>query len=168
MWPVSTTPTPPETGDDWLDLLEGPLPVAAALGWAGRPDCGAVVTFCGTARDHAPGRPEVTLLSYEAYESQVVPRLAEVVAELRRRWPDVRRVAALHRVGDVPVGQEAVVVVVSSPHRDAAFEAARFAIDTLKATVPIWKRERWSGGEDWGLEPQHLAPAAARPGDPRP
>ncbi len=147
---------PPGDGDDWLALAAGPLPVGAAYEWAGRPDCGAIVVFSGTARDHSADRPGVTDLSYEAYEDQVVPRLAEVAAELRRRWPAVRRVALVHRTGDVPIGEEAVVVVVSSPHRDAAFEAARFGIDAVKASVPIWKRERWDGGEGWGLEAQHV------------
>ena len=125
------------------------------------PDCGAVVQFSGTARDHSTDRPGVDLLQYEAYENQVEPRLDAIVAEMRRRWNDLGRVALLHRVGPVAVGDPAVVVAVSSPHRDAAFEAARFAIDTLKTTVPIWKRERWQGGESWGLEAQHIIEAAA-------
>jgi molybdopterin synthase catalytic subunit len=68
--------------------------------------------------------------------------------------------ALLHRVGPVPIGESAVVVVASAPHRDAAFAAARFGIDTLKATVPIWKREHWDGGQSWGLEAQHLVDVA--------
>lgn len=152
---------PPGESDSWLGLSTQTLPVDAATTWATRPDCGAVVTFCGTARDHAPGRPGVVALEYEAYESQVVPRLAELDAELRVRWPAARRVVMLHRVGEVPIGEAAVVVVVSSAHRDAAFEAARFAIDALKATVPIWKRESWDGGESWGLGSQELGEAAA-------
>ena len=67
----------------------------------------------------------------------------------------VRRIALIHRTGTVPVGESAVIAVVSAPHRDEAFAAARFCIDALKATVPIWKREEWSGGTSWGLEPQH-------------
>ena len=157
---VPTDLDPPDAGDDWLGLTAGPLPVGTAYEWAGRPDCGAIVVFSGTARDHSAERPDVTALSYEAYEDQVVPRLAEVVAELRRRWPAVGRVAMVHRTGDVPIGSEAVVVVVSAPHRGEAFEAARFGIDALKASVPIWKRERWSGGEGWGLEAQHLVDPA--------
>ena len=74
----------------------------------------------------------------------------------RMRWSTVRRVALLHRTGVVPVGESAVIAVVSAPHRDEAFAAARFCIDALKATVPIWKREEWSGGASWGLEPQHI------------
>ena len=124
------------------------------------PACGAVVQFSGTARDHSIGRPDVDLLEYEAYEEVVEPRLGAIATEMRRRWGDLGRVALLHRVGPVDVSDPAVVVAVSSPHRDAAFEAARYAIDTLKATVPIWKRERWQGGESWGLEPQHIADVA--------
>jgi molybdopterin synthase catalytic subunit len=145
---------PPATDDSWLGLSTDDLPTSAAIEWATRPDCGAVVTFSGTARDHSPGRPSVRRLVYEAYEDQVIPRLAAVEAELRRQWPQVRRVALLHRCGEVPIGATAVVVVVSSPHRADAFEAARFAIDRLKATAPIWKRESWDGGDDWGLDAQ--------------
>ena len=97
------------------------------------------------------------MLEYEAYEEHVAPRLADVAAEARRRWPSVVRLALLHRIGKLEVGDSAVVVVASAPHRDEAFEAARFGIDTLKASVPIWKRERWESGESWGLEAQHIA-----------
>jgi molybdopterin synthase catalytic subunit len=135
-------------------LTDQPLPIAEASAWAVMARCGAVVTFSGTARDHSDGRPDVARLEYEAYEEQVVPRLAAIAAEARTRWPELGRVALLHRVGEVPIGDAAVVVVVSAPHREAAFEAARFGIDTLKATVPIWKREAWAGGQSWGLEPQ--------------
>ncbi len=96
------------------------------------------------------------MLEYEAYESQVVPKLDELVAEARRRWPDLVRVACLHRIGPVAVTDSAVVVACSSPHRGVAFEAGQWLIDTLKSTVPIWKREEWDGGSSWGLEPQHL------------
>jgi molybdopterin synthase catalytic subunit len=76
--------------------------------------------------------------------------LAAIAADARRRWPGLGRVALLHRVGRLELGEVSVAVVVSAPHRGEAFEAARFAIDTLKETVPIWKRESWSGGSDWG------------------
>ncbi len=149
--------TPPS--DDrptWVGLSDSVLPVDAALAWAVRADCGAAVLFSGTARDHSVGRADVSLLEYEAYEEQVEPRLLAIDQAARARWPDLRRLAMLHRVGAVPVGESAVVVVASSPHRDTAFEAARFCIDELKATVPIWKREVWADGESWGLEPQHI------------
>ena len=82
--------------------------------------------------------------------------MADVAAEARRRWPSVVRIALLHRIGKLEVGDSAVVVVASAPHRDEAFEVARFGIDALKASVPIWKRERWEVGESWGLEAQHI------------
>lgn len=145
------------SGDTWVGLSSEALPTEVAMGWANQPECGAVVVFCGNARDHSDGRPGVDMLEYEAYEEYVTPRLADVAAEARRRWPSVVRLALLHRIGKLEVGDSAVVVVASAPHRDDAFEAARFGIDTLKASVPIWKRERWKGGESWGLEAQHIA-----------
>lgn len=148
--------TPPSDDDTWLGLTDAPLPVGVAADWVVRPDCGAVVVFSGTARDHAPGRDAVERLEYEAYEEHVVPRLAEIATRIRTTWPTVGRVALLHRVGVVAVGESSVVVAVSSPHRPEAFEAARFGIDTLKATAPIWKRETWADGESWGLEAQHI------------
>jgi len=154
-------PLSPPGGDTWLGLSAAPLPVAEALEWAVRPDCGGVVLFSGTARDHAAGRPGVEALEYEAYESQVVPRLEAVADEARVRWPVLGRIALLHRVGVLAVGDSAVVVVASAPHREEAFAAARFCIDTLKRSVPIWKRETWAGGESWGLEAQHIVDAGA-------
>ena len=111
-------------GETWVGLSPSELPAETARTWATRPDCGAVVLFVGTARDHSEGRDGVHRLV---------------------------------RAGEVPIGEAAVVVVVSSPHRAEAFEGARFAIDALKSTVPIWKREAWIDGESWGLEAQHLA-----------
>jgi molybdopterin synthase catalytic subunit len=149
---------PPE-GDTWIGLSPSPLPVAEVTDWAVRPDCGGLVLFSGTARDRAEGRPGVHQLEYEAYEEQVVPRLRDVAEETRMRWPMVGRIALLHRVGVLDIGESAVVVAVSAPHRDEAFAAARFCIDTLKRSVPIWKRESWTGGESWGLEAQHIVDA---------
>ncbi|HVX23257.1 MAG TPA: molybdenum cofactor biosynthesis protein MoaE [Acidimicrobiales bacterium] len=142
--------TAPPSGDDWVTLGHRPLPVAAAVAWATVPGCGAVVTFAGTVRDHAEGRPGVEELTYEAYEGPAVQRMGAVVAEARRRWGGLGRVAVLHRLGRLAVCDVAVVVVASAPHREEAFDAARFVIDTVKETVPIWKFERWSGGAGWG------------------
>jgi molybdopterin synthase catalytic subunit len=145
-------------GDDdtWVGISDERLPIDAALSWAGTPDCGAVVLFSGNARDHSDGRPEVSDLEYEAYESQVEPRLRSLADEARARWSSVRRIVMIHRVGRVEIGEAAVIVVTAAPHRDEAFSAGRFCIDALKATVPVWKRERWRDGESWGLEAQHL------------
>lgn len=148
-------PQPPDA-DTWLLLTPEVLSPGVASDWAVRPDCGAVVVFSGTARDHADGRSDVQQLEYEAYEEQVVPRLEAIADEARRRWTTLGRVALLHRVGALAIGETSVIVAVSAPHRDEAFEAARFAIDTLKASVPIWKRETWAGGSAWGLDAKDL------------
>jgi molybdopterin synthase catalytic subunit len=136
-------------GDDWVALSSDPLPVDEAIQWATIAACGAVVSFIGTVRDHAEGRPGVTELEYEAYASQVEPRLAAIAHEARRLWPGVGRLAIWHRTGKLAVKECSVVVVASAAHRAEAFEVARYCIDTVKQTVPIWKRETWSGGRDW-------------------
>jgi molybdopterin synthase catalytic subunit len=147
--------------DTWLALSSSPLPVGDAYEWAVRPDCGATVLFSGTARDHSPGREGVSVLEYEAYEEQVVPRLAAIADEARARWSSVRAILMWHRTGPVAIGDTAVVAVASAPHRDDAFAAARFCIDALKSTVPIWKRETWQDGESWGVEAQHVTDVRA-------
>lgn len=152
--------TAPADSDTWIGIDAESLDVEGASKWVVRPDCGAVVVFSGTARDHSPGREDVSLLEYEAYESQALARMGEIAEAARDRWPDIGRIAMLHRVGAVEVGESAVVVAVSSPHRGAAFEAARFGIDTLKSSVPIWKREEWATGKSWGLEAQHIVDVA--------
>jgi molybdopterin synthase catalytic subunit len=90
-------------------------------------------------------------LEYEAYLEQVTPRLTRVADEARHRWPEIGRLVLLHRVGRLEVEDVSVVVVTSTPHRGEAFASAEFCIDTLKHTVPIWKRETWVGGSDWSV-----------------
>lgn len=129
--------------------------MGAVYEWCLQPQCGAVVLFSGTVRDHAVGehgelRSGVSHLTYEAYDEQVVPAFAAIEAELRTRWPETGRVALLHRTGRLELMESSVVVAVSAPHRGEAFEAGRFAIDALKASAPIWKHEVWAGGSDWG------------------
>ena len=160
MFTVGPAEPPLEESDVWVALSGEPLPLEAAQSWLVRPQCGAVVQFTGTARDHSEGRTAVELLTYEAYETEAIRRMDAVVSEVLRRWPGVVRIAILHRTGDVAVGGAAVHVGVSAPHRDVAFEAARFGIDALKASVPIWKRERHGGGESWGLDGSDLAEAS--------
>lgn len=140
---------PPYGRDDWVGVTADTLPIDAAAAFVARPDCGASVLFTGLVRDHSAGRPGVTALEYEAYEEEVTPRLASIAAACRDRWVTVGRLVLLHRTGRLAVGEVSVVVAASAPHRAEAFEAARFCIDTIKATAPIWKREAWAGGEDW-------------------
>lgn len=147
---------PAPTGDTWLAITDSEPPIAEAYAWAVTPDSGAVVLFSGTARDHSAGRPDVTQLAYEAYEEHLLERFERLVEEIRAQWPEVRRVVVMHRVGEVPIGESTVIVVASSPHRDVAFESARYGIDRLKATAPVWKREVWADGESWGLDAREI------------
>lgn len=109
---------------------------------------GAVVTFDGTVRDNTRGR-RVVSLQYEAYEPMAVKEMRRIGREIRERWPEVERVGIIHRFGELKVSESSVVIVVTSPHRRVAFEACRYAIDRLKQTVPIWKKEIFEDGEEW-------------------
>ena len=126
-------------------LTREPIDLAALQG-ATSGD-GALCLFVGLVRDHNRGRT-VVRLEYEAYEEMALPLMEEIASEVRRRWP-VTDVRIVHRLGSLAVGEPSGAVAVSSPHRDEAFSACRHAIDTLKATVPIWKKEFYSDGEEW-------------------
>lgn len=126
-------------------LTDEPLSVEAAHAFASDPGAGAVVVFTGTVREHSEGR-SVAALSYEAYAEQAERQLAALAAEVAEKWPAARGVWLEHRVGTLAIGQPSVVVAVSAAHRAEAFEAARYGIDTLKATVAIWKQEHWADG----------------------
>ena len=138
-----------DDGDTWLEYTSEPLQVGVTYDWAVVPRCGAVVVFSGTVRDNADGRVGVTQLDYEAFDTEVLTKFAEIAVEMRRRWTALGRIALIHRLGALHLGESSVLVVVSAPHRPEAFAAAKFGIDALKATTPIWKREKWAGGEDW-------------------
>jgi molybdopterin synthase catalytic subunit len=115
---------------------------------ARHPNAGAVVLFLGTTRELTGGRQTVSL-DYEAYSEMAEERLADLESEARRRWPVVE-CFIVHRLGNVPATEASVAVVVSTPHRADAFAAGQWLIDTLKADVPIWKREQWAdGATDW-------------------
>ena len=115
----------------------------AALQVAGSGD-GALCLFVGVVRDHNEGRP-VLRLEYEAYEEMALPLMERIAADCRERWR-VSDVRIVHRLGPLAIGEASVAVGVASPHRREAFEACRYAIDTLKATVPIWKKEFYADG----------------------
>jgi molybdopterin synthase catalytic subunit len=134
-------------------LSPAPLSVDAALRFVADAGAGGTVLFTGTVRDHADARA-VRGLEYEAFEERAGAQLAGLAGELAEKWPTVRAAWIEHRVGQLPVGEPAVVVAVAAPHRAEAFEAARWAIDTLKASVAIWKRELWAdGGAHWPGSP---------------
>ncbi|MEZ4216386.1 MAG: molybdenum cofactor biosynthesis protein MoaE [Myxococcota bacterium] len=111
------------------------------------PDAGGLVTFVGAVRDRARGN-DIEYLEYEAYPAMAEREMEKIAADCARRWPGAR-VAIAHRTGRLEIGDVAVVVVAAAPHRAEAFDACRFAIDTLKQTVPIWKKEVATSGEYW-------------------
>ena len=127
-----------------IRLTHNPIDYAALTEAVRSPHCGAVALFLGTVRD-LTGDFVTVFLDYEAYGPMAEKKLAEIEAEVRKRWP-VGDVAMVHRLGRLAVGEVSVAVAVSCPHRAAAFDACRFAIDTLKELVPIWKRENAPDG----------------------
>lgn len=137
---------------DWVSVSASPLSAEELTAWVTRPNCGAVVTFCGTVRNSSTTGNLITSLEYEASAELAEKRMLEILEEARVRWPQLGAIAVHHRVGTVELLETAVVVAVSSPHREEAFEAAKFCIDTLKSTVPMWKREVWEGGSSWSEE----------------
>jgi len=111
------------------------------------PGMGGIVVFEGVVRDNARGK-QVRYLEYDVYPEMAIAQIREIVAEAGRRW-GVERVAVAHRVGRLEIGEASVLIVVASPHRSEAFDACRYIIDTLKTTVPIWKKEVATNGEEW-------------------
>ena len=130
-----------------VDLRSSPLSVDEALAHVSHPGAGGVTTFLGVVRDENEGRA-VTRLEYSAYEAMARAEMKRIAEEIEREIPGTR-VAALHRVGDLRVGDAAVVCAASAAHRDEAFRACRLLIDRIKARVPIWKREHGPDGSAW-------------------
>ena len=129
-------------------LTHEPIDFTALTESVRSPHCGAVALFLGTVRD-LTGDEVTEFLEYEAYPPMAEKKLNEIEVEVRSRWK-VGEVAMVHRLGRLGVGEISVAVAVSAPHRDAAFEACRFAIDTLKQVVPIWKKDLAAVGTgDW-------------------
>jgi molybdopterin synthase catalytic subunit len=137
---------------DWVEVSATPLRPEVLAEWATRPEFGAVVSFSGTARRSSLSGHDITELEYETSVDLATQRIHEVIAAARERWPQIGAVAIHHRIGRVALEQSAVVIVVASPHRREAFEAAQYCIDTVKKCVPMWKREVWLGGSAWSQE----------------
>jgi MoaE-MoaD fusion protein len=137
---------PPVSGGDFA-LSQEPLSLEAVASEVKADDAGAIATFVGTTRAHSRGR-DVLYLEYEAYEGMAEQVMAELAATLKARH-ELCEVAIHHRVGRVEIGETSVVIAVSAPHRAAALTACHEAIDELKVTVPLWKKEVYVGGEEW-------------------
>ena len=124
-----------------------PIDLNELLRFVTDPEAGAVATFIGTTRNNNEGR-QVIALDYEGYPEMAEKELRRIGEDAKTKWP-ICRMAITHRLGPVQIGEASVIIAVSSAHRDAAFAACRFAIEEIKKTVPIWKKEVFEGGEVW-------------------
>ena len=139
-------------GADIYRLVTEPLSPEAIAAEVDDPGAGGIVIFSGVVRNETGGRP-VKFLEYEAHAPMAEAKMREIGESLRGRWSGVKRVAMLHRIGRLEIGEASVLIAVSAAHRGDAFDACRYAIDTLKRTVPVWKKEHFEDGEVWvGLQ----------------
>ena len=143
--PLTSPSTPPNKNKDSFAITLAPLSVAESYTLADDPANGAIVVMSGMVRNQTDGKP-VVALEYQAYQPMALKVFEQIAAEIRRQWPDVNRVIIHHRVGRLQIGEISVLVAIGCPHRSEAFEACRYAIDTLKHTAPIWKKEHWADG----------------------
>ncbi|HEX4546215.1 MAG TPA: molybdenum cofactor biosynthesis protein MoaE [Candidatus Acidoferrum sp.] len=144
--------------DDIFQLVREPIDMPAIIRYVRAPEDGAIVTFDGFVRNQSHNRPTL-YLDYEAYESMALVKMREIGAQLHEKYR-IHRIAIVHRLGRLEIGETSVFIAVSAPHRAAAFDACRFAIDTLKRTVPIWKKEYFEDGAVWADGELPPAPAA--------
>lgn len=128
-------------------LSSEPLDVTRCINLVRSSDCGGIDVFIGTVRSQTKGKP-VVRLEFEAYERMAVKEMRRIAEQAIDKWP-VHKIAVHHRTGKLQIGEVPVVIAVSAAHRDAAFDACRHIIDTLKQTVPIWKKEVFEDGEVW-------------------
>jgi molybdopterin synthase catalytic subunit len=130
-----------------ISITPEPLVAAQCIEWVMSPQCGGIDVFIGTVRNHTSGKT-VVRLEFEAYESMAVSEMNKIALDAAARW-DIQKLLIHHRTGVLAVGDIPVIIAVAAAHRDAAFAACRYIIDTLKQTVPIWKKEVFEDGEVW-------------------
>ena len=140
------------------EITDQPLSLDDVAARVSRPNCGAITTFGGIVRGETvttEGPRSTDFLAYEAYTEMAEQMLSRIGDEIKQQWPKVELVSIVHRTGRLEIGEPSVVIAVSTPHRgDGCFEACRYAIERLKAIVPIWKQENWSDGAVWIEGPQ--------------
>ncbi|MEM6631327.1 MAG: molybdenum cofactor biosynthesis protein MoaE [Bacteroidota bacterium] len=136
-----------QSGRDTVEIQAGALDPAQAIAAVTSPNCGAIDVFIGTVRNQTKEKP-VLRLEFEAYEEMALKEMKKIIEKTRKQWP-VQHMAMVHRTGILGIGEIAVIIAVSTPHRAASFAACQYAIDTLKETVPIWKKEIFEDGEVW-------------------
>lgn len=130
-----------------ISITHEPLDRNGLVAAVSDPAVGGIVVFEGVVRNNARGK-QIRYLEYDVYPEMAISQIRSIIAEAQRRW-DVEHVAIAHRIGRLEIGEASVIVVVATPHRAEAFDACRYIIDTLKTTVPIWKKEVATNGEEW-------------------
>jgi molybdopterin synthase catalytic subunit len=130
-----------------IEISDKPLNIQSCIDWVMSPQSGGIDVFIGTVRDATKGK-RVIKLEFEAYEPMALKEMRKIAEKAFEKWP-VQKLLIHHRIGILQVGEVPVIIAVSCAHRDAAFEACRYIIDTLKQTVPIWKKEIFEDGEVW-------------------
>ncbi len=130
-----------------IKILDMPLNIQSCIDWVMSPECGGIDVFIGTVRNATKGK-KVVQLEFEAYESMAVNEMKKIAEDVLLKWP-VQKILIHHRTGLLNIGEVPVIIAVAAAHRAAAFEACRYAIDTLKQSVPIWKKEVFQDGEVW-------------------
>ncbi|NES04170.1 MAG: molybdenum cofactor biosynthesis protein MoaE [Okeania sp. SIO2F4] len=137
--------TKPQQEKDNFSITIAPLSIADIYALAENPANGAIVVMSGMVRNQTDGK-SVVALEYQSYQPMALKVFEQIATELRSQWPDINTVVIHHRVGRLKIGEISVLVAIGCPHRSEAFEACRYAIDTLKHTAPIWKKEHWADG----------------------
>ena len=132
-------------------ITETPISVDETIGKLADPAVGALTTFVGVVRG-ITGERETLYLEYEAYPEMAEGVLAQVGQEVQERWPEIRQVVVVHRVGRLEIGDTAIIIALSASHRRQVFDALHYAIDRIKKIVPIWKKEVWADGAEWKSE----------------
>lgn len=130
-----------------FEITDQPLFLEPLVKAVSRSSSGAIATFLGVVRERTRGR-QVLYLEYEAYREMAIPKMRAIADEIRQKWR-VNEIAMVHRIGHLEIGEASVAIAVSAPHRHQALAACAYAIDRLKETVPIWKKEVWTDGEEW-------------------
>lgn len=149
--------------EDVFELVRRPIATAELVAMTKAPSCGAVATFDGIVRDHSGAR-RTLYLEYEAYEPMALAKMREIGAEIRRRFA-IHRLVMVHRLGRMEIGETSVFIVASAAHRAPALDACRFAMDTLKRLVPIWKKEHFADGSAWAEGARPDPETLFRPGE---
>lgn len=130
-----------------IKISDKPLDVSDSIGKTADPECGGIDVFIGTIRNKTKEK-KVVRLEYECYQSMALKEMQHIAQDAIRLW-EIKKIVIHHRIGILQTGDIAVIIAVSAPHREAAFDACRYTIDTLKKTVPIWKKEVFEDGEEW-------------------